>query len=135
MNKLEPGITGEKSVMVEQGNTASHLGSGGVPVFATPMMILAMEEAALGAVDKLLEPGQATVGYHLDVKHLAATPVGMRVTARAELLSVEGKMLTFRVEAFDEKEKIGEGTHVRAIVVLDRFKEKMAKKATLSGAR
>lgn len=129
MGNLKPGLTGEKVIVVEQGNTASHLGSGGVPVFATPMMILAMEEAALGAVDKFLEPGQATVGYHLDVKHIAATPVGMRVTAKAELLAADGKMLTFRVEAFDEKEKIGEGTHVRAVIALDKFREKMAKKA------
>ncbi len=129
MDTLKPGLVGERTLVVEERHTASHMGSGGVPVYATPMMILAMEEAALGAVDRLLEPGQATVGYHLDVKHLAATPMGMRVTARAELLSVDGKMLTFRVEAFDEKEKIGEGSHVRAIIDLGRFREKMDRKA------
>lgn len=129
MDALKPGLTGEKTFIVEQRHTAAHLGSGGVPVFATPMMILAMEEAAVDAVDRLLEPGQATVGYHLDVKHIAATPMGMRITARAELLAVDGKMLTFRVEAYDEREKIGEGSHTRAIIQLDRFKEKVEKKA------
>ncbi|NLJ45092.1 MAG: thioesterase family protein [Treponema sp.] len=129
MPNLEPGLSGERSLIVEERHTAAHLGSGGVPVYATPMMVLAMEEAALSAVDPRLEPGQATVGYHLDVKHLAATPQGMRVTARAELLAVDGKMLSFKVEAFDEKEKIGEGTHIRAIVNLDKFREKLAAKA------
>ncbi len=129
MPNLEPGLRGERSLIVEERHTAAHLGSGGVPVYATPMMVLAMEEAALSAVDPRLEPGQATVGYHLDVKHLAATPQGMRVTARAELLAVDGKMLSFKVEAFDEKEKIGEGTHIRAIVNLDKFREKLAAKA------
>ena len=129
MPNLTPGLTGERSLIVEERHTAAHLGSGGVPVYATPMMILAMEEAALSAVDPRLEPGQATVGYHLDVKHLAATPLGMRVTARAELLGAEGKMLSFKVEAFDEKEKIGEGTHVRAIINVAKFKEKLAAKS------
>ena len=129
MPNLTPGLTGERSLIVEERHTAAHLGSGGVPVYATPMMILAMEEAALSAVDPRLEPGQATVGYHLDVKHLAATPLGMRVTARAELLGAEGKMLSFKVEAVDEKEKIGEGTHVRAIINVAKFKEKLAAKS------
>jgi predicted thioesterase len=68
------------------------------------------------------------VGYHLDVKHLAATPMGMRVTAKAELVSVEGKLLHFRVEAYDEKEKIGEGTHIRAIIDIERFRRKWARR-------
>lgn len=129
MPTLEPGLIGLRTLVVEERHTAAHLGSGGVPVYATPMMILAMEEAALSAVDPLLEPGQVTVGYHLDVKHLAATPLGMQVTARAELLGVDGKLLSFKVEAFDEKEKIGEGTHVRAIINIARFKEKLAAKS------
>ena len=110
-------------------HTASHLGSGGAPVYATPMMVLAMEEAALAAVDHLLGDGQATVGVGLDVRHLAATPLGMRVTATAELVGADGRMLTFRVEARDEVDLIGEGTHVRAVVDLERFRDKLAKKA------
>jgi len=129
MQTLAPGLSGQRSLVVEERHTAGHLGSGGAPVYATPMMVLAMEEAALGAVDPLLEPGKATVGYSLDVKHLAATPIGMRVTATATLLSVDGKMLTFRVEARDERELIGEGTHIRAIIDLERFKAKLAAKS------
>jgi len=130
MDELRVGLTGRKELTVEERHTASHLGSGGVPVYATPMMVLAMEEAALSAVDPLLGDGRATVGVSLDVRHLAATPLGMRVTASAELVGIDGRMLTFRVEARDEAELIGEGTHVRAVVDLERFKDKLAKKAS-----
>ncbi|HPE89630.1 MAG TPA: thioesterase family protein [Spirochaetia bacterium] len=130
MDELRVGLTGRKELTVEERHTASHLGSGGVPVYATPMMVLAMEEAALSAVDPLLGDGRATVGVSLDVRHLAATPLGMRVTASAELMRIDGRMLTFRVEARDEAELIGEGTHVRAVVDLERFKDKLAKKAS-----
>ena len=129
MGELRVGLTGRKELVVEERHTASHLGSGGVPVYATPMMVLAMEEAALSAVDPLLGDGRATVGVSLDVRHLAATPLGMRVTATAELVGIDGRMLTFRVEARDDAELIGEGTHVRAVVDLGRFKDKLAKKA------
>lgn len=129
MESLKPGLVGERTLVVEERHTASHLGSGGVPVYATPMMVLAMEEAALAAVDHLLEPGKATVGYHLDVKHMAATPLGMRVTARAELVAVEGRMLLFTVSAHDEVDKIGEGTHVRAVIDMEKFRAKLEAKA------
>ena len=129
MESIHAGLTGEKTLVVEARHTAGHLGSGGAPVYATPMMVLAMEEAALNAVDRLLEHGKATVGYSLDVRHLAATPIGMRVTAKAELLSIDGKMLSFRVEAFDEREMIGEGTHVRAVIDLERFKARLEAKS------
>mgnify|MGYP005840644373 FL=1 len=128
MESLREGLTGKRELLVEEKHTAAHLGSGGVPVFATPMMVLAMEEAALNAVDHLLGDNQVTVGYHLDVKHLAATPLGMKVRTEARLVKIDGKMLHFIVEAFDEKEKIGEGTHIRAIINLEKFKEKLAKK-------
>jgi fluoroacetyl-CoA thioesterase len=128
MAELKPGLVGEKSVIVEAKHTARHLGSGGVDVFATPAMVALMEEAALGAVDPLLPPGQLTVGSSLEVRHIAPTPLGMKVTARAELLAVDGRMLSFRVEAFDEREKIGEGTHVRAVIQLDRFSARLAAK-------
>lgn len=128
MERLHEGLTGKRELIVEEKHTAQHLGSGGVPVFATPMMVLAMEEAALNAVDHLLEANQVTVGYHLDVKHLAATPLGMKIRAEATLVKIDGKMLYFTVEAYDEKEKIGEGTHIRAIIDITKFKEKLAKK-------
>jgi fluoroacetyl-CoA thioesterase len=121
MAELAPGLVGEAMLVVEEKHTARHLGSGGVNVLATPIMIALMEEAGRNAVEPLLEPGQLTVGASLDVKHLAPTPMGMRITARAELLAVDGRMLTFHVEARDEREKVGEGTHVRAIINLDRF--------------
>jgi len=129
MQTLAPGLSGQRSLIVEERHTAGHLGSGGASVYATPMMVLAMEEAALSVVDPLLEPGKATVGYSLDIKHLAATPIGMRVTATATLLSIEGKMLTFHVEARDERELIGEGTHIRAIIDLERFRARLATKS------
>lgn len=121
MAELVPGLVGETTLVVEEQHTARHLGSGGVNVLATPVMIRLMEEAGRNAVEHKLPPGQLTVGAELHVKHLAPTPMGMRVTVRAELLTVDGRMLTFRVEAHDEKEKVGEGTHVRAIINLDRF--------------
>ena len=95
---------------------------------ATPMMVGLMENASLSAVDGFLSEGYATVGTHLDVRHLAATPVGMKVYAQAELLEVDGKALTFKVEAFDEVEKIGEGIHRRYIISLEKFLERTSKK-------
>jgi len=129
MAELAPGLVGEATLVVEEKHTARHLGSGGVNVLATPIMIALMEEAGRNAVESLLEPGQLTVGAALDVKHLAPTPMGMRVTAHAELLAVDGRMLTFHVEAHDEREKVGEGTHVRAIINLDRFLARVKAKA------
>jgi excisionase family DNA binding protein len=87
-----------------------------------------MEDAERSSVDSRLEKGQLSVGVNLNVSHLAATPVGMRVTARAELVAVEGRKLRFKVEAHDEREKIGEGTHIRAIINLDRFMARLHEK-------
>jgi fluoroacetyl-CoA thioesterase len=121
MTELKPGLIGEATIVVEEKHTAYHLGSGGVNVLATPIMIALMEEAGRNAMEHLLEPGQLTVGAALDVKHLAPTPMGMRVTARAELLKVDGRMLTFQVQVRDERELVGEGTHVRAIINVEKF--------------
>lgn len=125
---LEVGMTAQVERTVEEADTAVRFGSGGVRVFATPMMIALMENAALNAVDPQLGKGFATVGLSLNVKHMAATPVGMKVSARAELINIEGKRLTFRVEAFDEMERIGEGTHERYIIELSKFLEKTGRK-------
>ena len=129
MGKLEPGLVGEATLVVAATHTARHLGSGGVEVLATPIMIALMEDAARTLVDSKLDPGQISVGINLNVTHLAATPLGMRVTAKAKLLAVEGRKLTFEVEAHDEREKIGEGTHTRAIINLDRFMARAKEKA------
>ncbi|HWR60231.1 MAG TPA: thioesterase family protein, partial [Clostridia bacterium] len=125
---LEAGMTAEVEIIVGEADTAVRFGSGGVRVFATPMMVALMENAALNAVDTKLGEGLATVGLSLNVRHMAATPVGMKVRASAELVSIEGRKLNFRVEAFDEQEKIGEGTHERYIIELSKFLERAGKK-------
>jgi fluoroacetyl-CoA thioesterase len=129
--RIVPGLSGECGIEVREEQTARHLGSGSVSVLATPEMIRLMEGAAVQAVDSLLPEGYHTVGIHVDVRHLAATPLGMKVRIRVELLEVDGRKLTFRVEAFDEVEKVGEGIHQRMIVDLNRFRERLeAKRAS-----
>jgi len=128
MSALEPGMVYEESLVVEEQHTAAHLGSGGVRVLATPVMVALMEAAARSLVDPHLEVGHMSVGTGLDIKHLAATPLGMRVTARAELVSVEKRRLNFKVEAYDEREKVGEGSHTRAIINLKWFWDKLETK-------
>ena len=127
-NILKPGIVAEKTDTVTEGNTASALGSGGLEVYATPAMIALIEAAALAAVASLLPPGWSTVGTELNVKHISASPLGMKVSARAELTAVDGRALSFRVEAFDEAGKIGEGTHGRFIVECEKFLAKIKSK-------
>ena len=127
---IAPGLAGEYSLIVTQANTATHLGSGGVEVLATPEMVCMMERAAVAACDHLLPDGYRTVGIHVDVSHLAATPVGMRAIARAELTAVEGRKLTFRIEARDERELIGQGIHQRMVVSVERFASKVEAKRT-----
>jgi fluoroacetyl-CoA thioesterase len=128
MGEVELGLRGEEELVVEERHTASHLGSGNVFVLATPMMIALMERASVAAVDHLLPEGRLTVGTHVDVRHLAPTPLGMRVTAQSELVAVDGRRLIFHVEAFDEEEKVGEGTHQRVIVDLARFRDRVRAK-------
>jgi predicted thioesterase len=125
---LKPGLTGERTVAVTEKNTAESWGSGGLPVYSTPAMVALMEGAAIAAVDKLLPPGWSTVGTELDVKHLAATPLGMEVRAVAELLEIDRRRLRFKVEVVDGAEKIGEGFHGRFIVENERFLKKIAEK-------
>lgn len=128
MAELKIGLKGEASVEVVFENTAAAVGSGALEVFGTPSMIALMEKAALQSVQPYLDEGQGTVGLHLDVAHLAATPVGMTVRAESELEKVEGRMLFFRVRAYAGDELIGEGRHQRCIVYNDRFLAKaMAK--------
>jgi predicted thioesterase len=131
--ELKPGLKGQLQKAVEEQYTATHIGSGKVPVLATPAMIGFMEWAATETVQPYLPAGFTTVGTHVDVRHLAPTPVGMTVTYHAELIQVEGRTLTFRVRAEDEKEKVGEGTHQRAIIDIARF-EKRVRSKTGSGS-
>lgn len=125
---LHPGLTGTSTLRVAPEHTAPHVGSGRVAVLATPVMINVVEAAALNAVEHLLPEGHQSLGIHLDVRHFAATPVGLLVTATAEVIAVEGRTITFRVEARDECEAIGEGTHQRVIVNVARFDERVQRK-------
>jgi fluoroacetyl-CoA thioesterase len=118
---LIPGLTGEATTIVVHENTAASVGAGGVEVFGTPMMIALMENAAWRAVANSLDEGDVTVGTVVNVRHLAATPLGQEVRATAELIEIDGRRLIFNVEAYDEKRKIGEGQHERFIVNLERF--------------
>jgi len=116
-------------IVVGTRDTAHHVGSGRIKVLATPVMIMLLEEAALQAVEDHLPAGYQTVGIRLDVTHIAATPVGMHVTAGAEVVAVDGRKLIFKVWADDEAERIGEGTHERIIVELERFDKRISVKA------
>jgi fluoroacetyl-CoA thioesterase len=118
---LNVGLSGEATTIVVHENTAAAMESGAVEVFGTPMMIALMEQAAWHAVADHLDPGYVTVGTLVNIKHLAATPLGQHVRASAELLEIDRRRLVFRVEAHDEKQKIGEGFHERFVVQLERF--------------
>lgn len=123
------GIKGETKVKVNASNTAEAMKSGLLPVFATPMMVAIMEDAAAKSVQPHLEQGQTTVGTLVNVKHLSATPEGMEVRAESELVEVDNRRLVFDVRAFDEKGLIGEGKHERFIIDAERFMEKAKAKA------
>lgn len=118
---LEVGIRGEASLVVGEEHTAAAFGAGGVHVFGTPMMIGLMENAAWETVQPELPAGETTVGTLVNVRHLAATPVGGHVVATAELIEIDGRRLVFRVSARDDTQLIGEGTHERFRIVLERF--------------
>jgi len=121
MGELRIGLRGEAALRVTSDHTAEALGSGDVPVLATPALVALLERAAVKAVEGRLNQGETTVGAWIEVSHLAATPVGVDVTAEAELVSIEGRKLTFSVIAHDHRNKIGECKHHRMIVSRDRF--------------
>lgn len=121
---LEAGIKGKDTVTVVYENTATAVGSGVLEVFATPMMIALMEKTACNSVIPYLDEGDGTVGTELNVKHVAATPIGMTVTCESELIEVDGRRLVFNVEAYDEVGLIGKGTHERFIVNNEKFQFK-----------
>ena len=126
--QLKPGIDGRADLVVAEEHTAPRVGSGRVHVLATPVMINLIEAAALAAIEHLLPAGYQSLGTLLEVRHTAATPVGMRVTATAEVVAVEGRLIRFRVEARDEKDRIGDGTHERVIVNVAKFDERVRRK-------
>src|ERR1700675_2159603 len=120
LSRITPGLTGTAEIVVGPEHTAPFVGSGRIAVLATPVMINVIEAAALNAVEHLLPAGHQSLGIHLDVSHVAATPVGLRVTATATVLRVEGRTITFRVQALDEVETIGSGIHQRVVVTASR---------------
>jgi fluoroacetyl-CoA thioesterase len=126
--KIVAGLRGSASLVVGDEHTAPSIGSGKVRVLATPVMINLIEAAALAAVEHLLPAGYQSLGTRLDVRHLAATPVGMRVTASAEVLRVDGRTVNFKVDARDERELIGDGTHERVVVNVSKFDQRVQRK-------
>jgi len=126
---IQPGLTGRAETVVTQDRTAAAVGSGLLPVFATPMLCALMEAAAVDALKGVLSPGEGTVGTRMDLSHSSATPVGMKVWAQAELTAVDGRALTFAVTACDEAGPIGEGIHQRFVIDNDRFMAKARKKS------
>jgi predicted thioesterase len=125
LSRLEIGLRGWATWQVAPRHTAEAWGSGDVPVFGTPSLVALLETAAVNAVAGRLGPGETSVGTWLDVSHLAATPVGVEVSAEAELVAIEGKKLTFSVVAHDQRTKIGECRHQRMVVSRDRFLSKV----------
>ena len=122
------GMKGEVDTLVEREDTAAEVGSDSLMVYATPCMVALMEGAACEAIADCLPETKTSVGTELNVSHLSATPVGLEVRAEAEVTAVEGNTITFRVTAFDEAGKIGEGTHKRVIVSSQRFLDRAYEK-------
>ena len=125
---LEIGVKGYQEVTAKESNSAKTMGSGTLDVFATPAMIALMEETAWKSVQPYLEEGQGTVGIQLNVDHVAATPLGMKVHCESEITAVDGRKVTFKIEAYDEVGLIGKGTHERFIVENEKFQSKANKK-------
>jgi predicted thioesterase len=128
LDRIKAGLTGEAEMMVGTSDTAPRIGSGRIAVLATPKMVSLMEEAALAAIEHLLPEGKQSLGTHLDITHIAATPVGMTVKAEAELIEVNGRKLLFSVRARDEMDLIGEGRHERVVVTAATFQSRINEK-------
>jgi predicted thioesterase len=130
-DKLKPGLRGTSELVVAEEHTAPRVGSGRVHVLATPVMINVIEAAALAAIEHLLPPGYQSLGTRLDIRHFAATPVGMRVRAEVEVTKVEKRTVSFRVSVVDQKEPIGDGTHERMVVNVARFDVRVQNKVAM----
>lgn len=127
--EIIPCITFEREFVVEKGDTATVFGNENVPVFASPRLLSWIEATSIAAVKPFLTEGWETVGTSFDFKHMAATPVGMTVRVIVEITEVKGKLLTFQVKAYDDVDKICEGTHGRAIIDLEKFMSRVNNKA------
>ena len=128
LTAIYPGLSGSANLVVGPEHTAPRIGSGRIPVLATPVMISLIEAAALAAAEPLLPAGHQSLGIRLDVRHFAATPLGLTVVATAQVVKVEGRTISFRVEARDEREAIGDGLHERVVVNVARFDDRVQRK-------
>ncbi len=126
---IHPGMTLERTFVVEEQHLARHLGSGGASVLATPYMIAFMEGASHRLLAQSLPEGYSSVGTHVDIHHLAPTPQGSTVRIKTEVVSVEGNLVKFNVQAWDEREQIGSGLHERAVIDIARFQRRVAAKS------
>lgn len=129
LSRLTVGLSGTASMLVTEERLATHVGSGNVPVFASPMLIAVMEAASVDCLDNVLPEDHQSLGVHLDVAHLAPTPIGLTVTATATLKSIEGRKVTFDLSATDGIDRIGTGVHTRIIVDTARFMARIAAKS------
>lgn len=127
-HELQTGLVGKAELIVTESHTARSMGSGRMPILATPAMVALMEAAAQNAVDNLLPANQQTIGTHLDIQHYGATPIGMQVKAKAELKDINGRNLSFRITVRDEHEMVGEGQHQRAITNTASFERLLRRK-------
>ena len=135
LSRITAGLKGTAHLLVGAEHTAPFVGSGRIPVLATPVMINVIEAAALNAIEHLLPYEHQSLGTHLDVSHVAATPVGLRVTATAEVSQIDGRSIIFNVEARDDFEVIGGGTHRRVVVSVPRFDARIQRKVPRGGTR
>lgn len=124
MQPVQPGLEAELTITTTPDMGITHLGKDVPSFYSTPSMISLMEQTAIKAMTPYLDPGEQTVGVQVNVSHIAPTPIGMMVTARAKLVEIKGRRLVFAVEAYNEKEKIGEGTHERVVIDIERFTKK-----------
>lgn len=127
-DQLQVGLTFEKTITVTESHTARHLAGKGIRVLSTPEMVRLMEECALEGVLPFLQPDQNTVGIRVEMRHLAATPLGMKVTARCTLVEIDRRRLLFQAEVHDELEKVGEGSNDRFIVDRDKHEQRIEEK-------
>ncbi len=127
-DQLQVGLTFEKTITVTESHTARHLAGKGIRVLSTPEMVRLMEECALEGVLPFLQPDQNTVGIRVEMRHLAATPLGMKVTARCTLVEIDRRRLLFQAEVHDELEKVGEGSNERFIVDRDKHEQRIEEK-------
>ncbi|HTW85317.1 MAG TPA: thioesterase family protein [Candidatus Sulfotelmatobacter sp.] len=126
--KIEVGRSYQRQTRVEEWMTAEKAGNAGVDVLSTPMLLQLVEEAAMQCIAPVLDPDEITLGTHVDLSHLAATPVGLIIRTEVEVLKVDGRRIEFAFAAFDEREKIGEGTHERYVTSREKFRERLDEK-------